>query len=41
MSSQRFPFASFAAPMGRMMPPASAQAMVVARMITTITTAAT
>jgi hypothetical protein len=33
--------ASHAALMARMMPPASAQAMVVARMITTITTAVT
>jgi hypothetical protein len=33
--------ASNAALMARMMPPASAQAMVVARMITTITTAVT
>ncbi|WP_256220482.1 hypothetical protein [Variovorax sp. OK202] len=40
MSSHFHP-ASNAALMGRMMPPASVQAMVVARMITTITTAAT
>jgi len=41
MSSHDFHPASDAALMARMMPPASAQAMVVARMITTITTAAT
>jgi hypothetical protein len=41
MSNHNFIPASSAALMARMMPPASAQAMVVARMITTITTAVT
>jgi hypothetical protein len=41
MTSHNFNPASAAASMARMMPPASAQAMVVARMITTITTAVT